>query len=265
MRLAWATDVHLDFVGEAGLDRFCDDFRGAEAEGLLLSGDIATADTLASVLHGLRRRLDVPIWYVLGNHDFYGSGVAAARAQARALAESSRGIVWLGAVEMVELSPQTALVGHDGWGDARFGDHLASRVMLNDFLRIDDLRLADRSELGRALGRLGDESAAHLRRVLPPALERFAHVVVLTHVPPFREACWHDGAIADDEWLPYFACRATGEVLLEEAARHPERRLTVLCGHTHSPGEYVPRPNLRVVTGGAAYGRPRLQEPIIEV
>ena len=35
--------------------------------------------------------------------------------------------------------------------------------------------------------------------------------------------------------------------------------MTVLCGHTHSAGEAQVLPNLRVLTGGAEYGRPELQ------
>jgi len=264
MKLAWATDVHFDFAREAAMDRFCDDFRAAEADGLLLAGDIAHAETLPSVLAGLERRLDRPIWFVLGNHDFYGGHVAEVRERARALSGAGR-TVWLGARDVVELSPHTALVGHDGWGDARLGDPEGSPLILNDFRLIADLAGADPAQRIRLLNRLGDESAAHLRRVLPAALERFGHVLVLTHVPPFREACWHEGKISSDDFLPYFACRATGEVLLAQAAGRPDRTLTVCCGHTHSGGEYRPLPNLRVVTGGAAYGRPALQEPLLEV
>ena len=84
-------------------------------------------------------------------------------------------------------------------------------------------------------------------------------VIVLTHVPPFREACWHRGRVSDDEWLPHFACRAVGEALVEAMAAHPECEMTVLCGHTHSAGEAQVLPNLRVLTGGAEYGRPEVQ------
>ena len=35
--------------------------------------------------------------------------------------------------------------------------------------------------------------------------------------------------------------------------------MTVLCGHTHSPGEAQVLPNLLVLTGGAEYGRPEVQ------
>jgi 3',5'-cyclic-AMP phosphodiesterase len=38
------------------------------------------------------------------------------------------------------LTPNTALVGHDGWGDGRLGDLNWSGVILNDFLLIEELR-----------------------------------------------------------------------------------------------------------------------------
>jgi hypothetical protein len=88
------------------------------------------------------------------------------------------------------------------------------------------------------------------------------HVLVLTHVPPFREACWHEGRISSDDFLPHFACAATGTVLRDFADAHPERQVTVLCGHTHSAGEAVIRPNLRVRTGSARYGEPAVQDVI---
>jgi Icc protein len=264
MKLAWATDIHLDFLDEAAITRFCARVKQAEPDGLLVAGDIATASTFESALRAVAQQIGIPIWFVLGNHDFYGSSVAAVRGRATTLSSGGR-TVWLGAVEVVELTPETGLVGHDGWGDARLGDHAGSRVLLNDFFKIADLVGADKTRLAEVLGRLGDESAAHLRRVLPTALERFEHVVVLTHVPPFREACWHEGQISGDDFLPYFACRATGDVLREQASRHAHRRMTVLCGHTHSSGECRPLPNLRVLTGAAAYGSPDLQWPLLEL
>jgi predicted MPP superfamily phosphohydrolase len=71
------------------------------------------------------------------------------------------------------------------------------------------------------------------------------------------------GKISDDEFLPHFACKVVGEVLRSVMAEHPECKLTVLCGHTHSPGVANILPNLFVKTGSAEYGYPRLQEVMI--
>lgn len=164
---------------------------------------------------------------------------------------------------VVALTEKTALIGHDGWADGRLGAGAVSPVMLNDYLQIAELSGIGRAERFRRLGALGDEAAAHFRKWLPKALATHERVILLTHVPPFREACWHEGRISDDDYLPHFASLAAGEVLREIMASHPERHLTVLCGHTHSPGICQPLPNLVVKTGGARYGEPRLQEVIV--
>jgi hypothetical protein len=84
-------------------------------------------------------------------------------------------------------------------------------------------------------------------------------VIAVTHVPPFREACWHQRNLSGDAWLPHFACKAAGDALVDVMTSYPDHELLVLCGHTHSPGTAQILPNLRVLTGGAEYGRPAIQ------
>jgi len=135
---------------------------------------------------------------------------------------------------------------------------------MTDFYAIEDLANLENPARFARLGALGDEAAAHFRRVLPQALETFPRVILLTHVPPFRETCWHEGRISSDDFLPHFTCKAVGDVLLEIMESRRDRELTVLCGHTHGRGEVEILPNLRVVTGGAEYGKPEIQS-VIEV
>jgi hypothetical protein len=178
----------------------------------------------------------------------------------RALAPSRGRLHWLETESIpVRLTVDTCLVGHGCWGDARLGDFAGTRVHLNDFVQIRDLAGRPWDALGQRLGELGDEAAAHLRAVLPAAAAIARHVLVLTHVPPFAEACWHEGRISDEEWLPFFTCKAAGDALLEAAIAFPAKRFTVLCGHTHGGGEAHILPNLTVYTGPAEYGHPTLQ------
>ena len=150
------------------------------------------------------------------------------------------------------------VLGHDGWADGRLGNYARSPVLLNDFRLIEELTWLDQATRLRRLQQLGDEAAAALKGVLLPALEAFPTVIVATHVPPFKEACWHEGQISNDDWLPFFTCKAVGDVLLEAARRHPARRLEVLCGHTHGEGVAQLAPNLIVRTGAADYGSPTI-------
>ncbi len=96
------------------------------------------------------------------------------------------------------------------------------------------------------------------------ALAQYNKLIVLTHIPPFRESCRHEGEISADDWLPHFACKAVGDVLLEIMENHPDKEMTVLCGHAHSSGVCQILPNLQVKTGGAKYGSPKIQK-IIEI
>jgi 3',5'-cyclic AMP phosphodiesterase CpdA len=260
MRLGWATDIHLNFLRDAELADFCQALCRSQADAFLITGDIAEAASVVRFLEGVDRAVGRPIYFVLGNHDYYGGSVANVRAAVSGMCDRSERLRWLGAGGIVELTPDIALVGHDGWADGRAGDWDHSTVMLNDYVLIWDLvglRMGDRL---KRMQRLAAESADALAELLPRALARYRRVVVGTHVPPLREACWHDGKISDDNWLPHFTSIAMGDALMGAARAHPESELLVLCGHTHGAGVTRPLPNLEVRTGGAEYGAPALAD-----
>src|SRR4051794_31911499 len=237
VRLAWVTDIHLNFVPESRLDALCRAIREAGADAVLLGGDIGEAPDVAESLADLDARLGLPIHFVLGNHDFYRGAISRVRAEIATLCARSPRLVYLAQAGIVALTEETGLVGHDGWADGRLGDYAGSEVLLNDYLLIEELSGWDKEERLGSLHALGDEAAAHFRALLPEALERFRRLIVLTHVPPFREACWHRGRVSDDDWLPHFAGKAVGEVLAAALGVHLEREMAVFWCHTHSPGE----------------------------
>ena len=130
-------------------------------------------------------------------------------------------------------------------------------------MRIEEVQAAPPgAEQRRVLAELGRRSATQLHQSLSAGIEQAERAICLTHVPPLREATWHEGKISDDHWLPWFACRATGEVLRATMAAHPGKRMLVLCGHTHSGGQCQVLPNLQVLTGGSEYHQPRVQRMI---
>jgi len=259
-RLAWLTDIHLNFLRHAGLGAFFESL--PEADAFAITGDIGEAHDVTDHLRAFADR--GPIYFVLGNHDFYRGSIAGVRAEVRELCRDVPNLIWMPDVGIVPLTDSTCLVGHDGWGDGRLGDYQGSGVQLNDWRLIEEFQVLGKQGRLSKLNALGDEAAAHFRAVLPEALKRFRHIIVLTHVPPFRESCWHEGAISDDNWLPHFTCKAVGDALREAMAAAPDRQMTVLCGHTHGSGEAQILPNLCVLTGGAVYGKPGVQR-VIEV
>jgi len=259
MRLAWLTDIHLNFCTLAAYDELIDEIERAAPHALVVTGDIAEAPSIIESLERLDRSLRLPFYFVLGNHDFYYGSMAEVRHHVAELSRLRERIVYLTRRGPIRLTSRVGLVGHDGWADARYGDYAQSSVMLNDYRLIRELAHFDKETRLHALHALGDEAAEQVRRTLPLALEQFEEVVFATHVPPLLEACWHEGRLSDDEWAPHFTCKAIGDALLEIMDAHPHRKLTVLCGHTHGVGECRPRENLIVLTGGAEYSEPRLQ------
>ena len=263
-RVLWATDIHLDAAELDTVETFCASVNRQSAKALLLGGDIAEGPSLPEWLVFLADRLDLPIYFVLGNHDFYGSSIDDVRHRMRELNDPR--LHWLPHAGVVDLDEGVTLVGQDGWGDARLGNFFQSYVLLNDYLAIKDLSkvfdldsfdgdLSKQVKLKKVLGSLGDDEANSLRPLLARAVAGSRQVVVLTHVPPFREACWYQSGLSDDNWLPGFSCKAVGDLLRETAEANPQCDITVLCGHTHGNGVADILPNLKVYTGEASYGR----------
>jgi len=263
-RIAWTTDLHLDFVENSKqIEQFCQSIVALNPDAVLIGGDIAIAATLEESLLTLAKYLRRPIYFVLGNHDFYKGSIVGVRGRIAQLTQRASSLHWLSNSSVIELTPSTGLIGHDGWADGRLGNRIRSQVMLNDYFLIQEfIGLAPLRRFA-TLNELGDEAARYLKHQLLSAVTRFSNLILLTHVPPFKEACWFEGKVSDDDFLPHFTCSAVGDVLVAMMRAHPECRMTVLCGHTHGEGEATILPNLTVKTGRAEYGRPRLNELIV--
>ena len=137
MRVAWATDIHLDHATPQQVEHFCEVVLAASPDALLLGGDIGEAPTVVGYLRFLEERLRRPVYFVLGNHDFYRSSIVAVRQRVQMLSRQSQWLRWLPAMGIVRLTPEIGLVGHDGWSDGRLGDFQGSPVVLNDYLQIE--------------------------------------------------------------------------------------------------------------------------------
>lgn len=259
-RVAWVTDIHLNFLEADERSMFVEHLASQNADALLISGDIGEANSVERYLIEMEAGLGIPILFVLGNHDFYHGSIRQVRAQIRRLAERSSGLVYLSSAGVTELTSHTCVIGHDGWADARLGAYETSDVLLSDFFVIEELAGLERKTLRRRLEALGDEAVEHLRANLVSAVKRYPQILLVTHVPPFRDACWYQGRPSDDNWLPFFSCRSAGEMLIGVMRDHPDCRLTVLCGHTHGSGRAWILDNLEVITGGARYGKPHVQQ-----
>ncbi len=253
-RVLWLTDIHLNFLRPLQFEKFCQQINSAEPDCIVISGDIGEAPRLKYYLQRFEKHLPFPMYFVLGNHDYYGASFEDAAQLITDVTANSQLLHWLTSGEIVQLSEQVGLIGHDGWADGRYGNYENSQVMLNDYLAIRDFVGMTKPQRLGLLNQLGDAAAQYVLEVLPKALARYDHVYFVTHVPPFREACIHD-----DNWLPHYASKAVGEALVQVMCEHPVKVLTVLCGHTHTRKQIQVLDNLYVMVGGAEYSHPEIQ------
>jgi Icc-related predicted phosphoesterase len=259
-KIIWLSDLHLNFLSNDGLYDFLKTVVSHEPDLVMITGDISDSTKLIFHLKILETEIKKPIYFVLGNHDFYHNSIKNIRKEVSSLVSNFKNLSWLTELDIIEITSSTAIVGHDAWADGRFGNFFLSPFLLNDYFLIQELMKLGAKDLLKMIQKLGDEGANHFRKFLPIACQAYQRIFLLTHAPPFQEACWHKGQLSDDKSLPHFSCKAVGDVLIEIMQMHQDCHLTVLCGHTHSAGVVKVLSNLLVYTGNAQYGKPEIQK-----
>lgn len=263
MNMAWLTDIHLNFIDKSARQNFYQEIINTQCDSVLISGDIAEAPSLTDILNEMADYIKKPIYFILGNHDYYRGQIEEVRDTLTALTKTNGQLFWLPASGIQKLNNNTILLGQDGWADGRLGDYQNSRVVLNDSRMIADLfqeKILGKYQLLKKMQQLADVDAMKLQDDLKQAVgQNSKKIIVLTHVPPFKEACLHKGQISGDDWLPYFSSKIIGDVLIVVAQQNPEIEFLVLCGHTHNEAHYQPLKNLTVLVGRSDYGNPSIQ------
>jgi Icc protein len=261
-RLVWVTDPHLNHVALPAWQRWIDKISSCAGDALLITGDISEGDDVVFQLRRVAEAVELPIYLVLGNHDFYQSSIGKTRAEVIAACREDPRLHYLTDCRPVTLAGGVYLVGDDGWGDATIGDYEHSPIRLNDFALIEDFSQSDPANWKSMLIEQGTASGQRLAEKLASLPADAKQVLIPTHVPPFRESCWYEGQTTDDNWAPFFVCGRVGDALSNAATSRPNVKFTVLCGHTHNEGVAQMRDNLIVYTGAAQYGAPDVEATI---
>jgi predicted phosphohydrolase len=267
MKLAWLTDIHLNFIDDVARQKFYQTIIDTKCDGVLITGDIAEAPCVADILNEMENYINKPIYFVLGNHDYYRGKISEVRNAMTALTKANDKLFWLPVSGIQQLSNDIYLLGQDGWADGRLGDYQNSPVVLNDSRMIADLfqeKIFGKHQLLEKMQQLADADAVRLQSDLEQAINQNPKkIIILTHVPPFKEACLHKGEMSDDNWLPYFSSKIMGDVLTKIAHKNPKIEFLVLCGHTHSEAHVRYYDNLVIEVGKAEYYQPEIQKIIL--
>jgi len=253
VKLALISDPHFDHIRDRAIrGDFKRAIRAANVGAIVMTGDIAEAGTLDSTMRWLFENVGLPVWFVLGNHDFYGSSIAETHTRARRFER------WLGNPDLMGrgIDATTCITGVDGWYDFRAGRCERTRIAMNDWWRIQDFATLSAGGIVAASRALAEQSAELATKKLLAAVQAgYKRILLATHVPPFVECATHEGQPSDPDWAPIMTNVTLGDALYAFATEHPDVHLDVLAGHTHDRCDRMVAPNLRVRVGRAEYGR----------
>lgn len=259
---SWVTDLHFELASEQNIDKFYTQLSKENPTALIISGDIGENGLFLEHLEQMQETINAPVYFVLGNHDFYGCWIASTHEKVAQLLLNNDKLHYLTTGEIVPINKQWALVGHDGWADGGYGNFIESKVELRDFHCIEDLRyLTPKERLEKVQG-LGRIAADELKRTVEAAFCKFDCVLINTHTPPFIENAFDQAKDRDSDWTPHLTCYSIGQMLMELMQQNPNKKVTVLCGHSHEGTYYSPLENLEVISGKVNDNLPQIQKSV---
>jgi predicted phosphohydrolase len=254
--LAWVTDPHLEWLSEEKLEVFFASLAESETEGVLVSGDISYSKRIKYHLK-MFSQLPMPVYFVLGNHDFYESSFSYVHDMVRRSVKDHKNLTWLTESVPIRLTERTFLIGHDGWADGRAGMGQRSGFLLNDYRAISDFRGLSIGATFSLMQAQADIASRRLKiqisKIIEPTEKQ--HVIVVTHAPPFAKACRYMDGPTSPEYIPHFSNVNMGKAL-EIASASTGVRISVLCGHTHEECRVNINDKIAVWVGWASYGSP---------
>jgi predicted MPP superfamily phosphohydrolase len=231
----WLSDLHLDRLEEPQINHLLKQIADSRMECIAISGDISHAQGLTAHLHAIASACyPRPVFFVCGNHDYYGGSVASVDADIRAICAKTENLHLLDGQEIIPLNRHTCLIGDGGWPDVRAGYGMDTCVRSPDHRAIRDFHGMNRQQFMLRMQEMGKCSAAKIRNILPLALTRYPRVILLTHVPPFPRAVRYNDGPCGPRHLPYYANLSAGLAIQGIAGAFPHRRITILAGHAHS-------------------------------
>lgn len=259
----WYSDTHLNTSWPWSLRSFVRKVNDMKPDGMFLTGDISNGRRVSDDLSFLASRIDCPIYFVLGNHDYHMRSLGGVHDSVREVCSRHKNLVWMTDSGVVSLSEDVALVGTEGWYDAAFGNPDFLRFTMDWMLTYDFFRLPWPSILSAWRG-MAAASAEYIGIKVEEALSTHKEVFVLTHFPPWPEADRAHGTVFERFWLPYNSNSILGTRIEQVAREFKKKRITVLAGHTHSERTIRVRKNVECRVAPAKYtGSPRLDDVFV--
>jgi predicted phosphodiesterase len=275
-KILWCSDLHLNAMSDFTRKTFLDKIADTAPDYAIITGDTGESDCSFQYLEQLSARVACPMYFVNGNHEYYFTSVPIYRDEIINRCSKHPRLRYLPAAHYgsstnsitvehwkyskddwgFELNPDTVLYGHDGWADGGYGN-INSSVMIADYKYIHELAFLPKTARITAQRQLAYDGAKYLRQAFEAFNKSgYKNMIFATHIPPFREACVHEGKVSSDEYLPHFSSKIIGDELVNFAIDNPDKNVVVLSGHTHGWVKARILPNLVSYTGSFDQSQP---------
>lgn len=274
MKFLWLTDLHFDSLKQPERESLKGTLAHASLKYLFITGDISISRTILADLEFLLTAApNTEIYFTLGNHDFWGGEFSKVRKKVKKFCDRYENIHYLSVQDeplFIEINgSKVAVIGHEGWNDG--GANWEAMASKMDYLRIKSFHFRDPDEGYFSLHYANELNDSMLRKIkrkcisearlsaenlgsqLQKALRETDKVIILTHIPPFRSSCKYNGKLAVNEWLPHYSSQTVGDSIVKTIAQFYDKKVVILCGHTHEEAIDGINDNLRVHVGKADY------------
>lgn len=249
----WFTDTHLNLAWPFSARRLIRIIQDESPEGVFITGDISDGKHVEYYLDRLASELTCNIYFVLGNHDFHHRTIASVHSDIKRLSNRYSNLFWLTDSEVISLNEDTAIIGTEGWYDAKYGNSNWLRYTLDRFFIIDFKSKNSLQEQMNICQSLAKKSAEMIEKKLTKALENHKTVYILTHFPPWKEATRDEGTWLESFWLPYNTNTLLGDAIEKVMKGRKKKKSIVLAGHTHEQVYITVKPNIECRVNKANY------------
>jgi len=263
-RYIWLTDTHFNFLDQAALLGFFLSLEEKKADGIFLTGDVSTGPHLVKHLNLLEKVVKTPVYFVLGNHDYYRATFSEIENSMVELMQSNSRLHYLSVSDPISLSDDVAVIGHDGWYDAGWRAPVTPAIFVWDWYFIKDFRALFGTEERMNLVRARATKAMEfIIENLEKAFKKHSTAYMLTHFPPWPEESDRFYGLLEKFWMPYNSSKMMADALVKIMEKYSDKKLVILAGHTHIKRKIQISSNIEMRVGDAEFGKPQIQKIIL--
>lgn len=236
LKFLWYTDTHLAKMPPWKFFSFIKEIINENPAGIFLTGDISTGPFLRIHLRLMAKFINCPIYFVLGNHDYYFTSMGKQHSKIKSICQKYTNLIWLTESDVISLTPDTALIGIEGWYDAQLGNPDYLKFTLDWILIKDFKTLPTMEERINKFKQLSEQNSNILKDKLKKTLEQdYKTIFILTHMVPYAEATRNEGSFMGQFWLPYDVNFNLGYMIDSIMKDRNKENVEIFCGHAHVP------------------------------